>query len=366
MSARLDAFLEAARDLGGCDLHLRTGQPPLVRVDGALVPLPYRTLDAVEQESLLRETVDDAAWERLERDGACVCAHDAGPSGRARMTLALHRDGLLAVLRLVPRVAPRLHELGLPRVVGDLARVRDGLVLVTGPTGSGRTTTIAGLVRATLEQGGHVVTIEDPIEFVHEDAHGRVVQRTRGVHVDSWTSGVREAMAAGADTIVLGDLVEADAIGAVLEATSAGVRVFATHPARGAVATLERLLDAFPSASQPAVRATLATRLRAIVSQQLVRAGDGRGRRAAHELLLVNDTVRSLVRDGRLRQLPGAMAAGKRSGMQLMDASLLALVRAGDVDPDAACLLAQEPRAFAPFVTRPELLALATSETRAA
>jgi len=366
MSARLDAFLDAAHDLGGSDLHLRAGQPPLVRVDGALTALPYRTLDDAELESLVRECASAADWEALERDGARVFAHDAGAVGRARVSLALHHDGLLAVLRRVPRTVPRALELGLPRVLTDLVRLRDGLVLVTGPSGSGRTTTLAALVRAALEQGQHVVTLEDPIEFVHEPARGHVVQRAIGVHVASASDGLREAAAAGADLVVLGEPTDAATLVTALEVAASGVRVFATSPARSAVGTLERLLEGHPSESHPALRAALADTLRAIVSQQLVRASDGRGRRAAHEILIVNEAVRPLVRDGRMLQLVGAMATGKRVGMQLMDASLLALVRAGDADPDAAFLLAQDPWAFAPFLTRPELLALASGETRAA
>lgn len=366
MSARLDAFLDAARDLGGSDLHLRAGQPPLVRVDGALTALPYRTLDATELEALLRECMNETDWEALARDGARTVAHDAGAIGRARISLALHHDGLLAVLRLAPRTVPRAAELGLPRVLSDLVRVPDGLVLVTGPAGSGRTTTIAALVHAALEQGQHVVTIEDPIEFVHDDANGRVVQRALGVHLGTASEGLRDAVAAGADLVVLGDLTDPDTFTTALEVAASGVCVFATAPTRSAVSTLERLLGSHPGGAHATRRAQLATTLRAVVSQQLVRASDGRGYRAAHEILLVNDAVRPLVRDGRMLQIPGAIATGKRAGMQLMDASLLALVRAGDADPDAAFLLAQDPWAFAPFLTRPELLALASGETRAA
>lgn len=366
MSARLDTFLEAAHDLGGSDLHLRPGHPPLVRVDEALTALPYRTLDATELEALVREIASDADWRALERDGTRVFAHDAGEVGRARVSLALHQGGLLAVLRRIPCTAPRLIELGVPRVIGDLVRLRDGLVLVTGPAGSGRTTTIAGMVRAALEQGEQVVTLESPIEFRHDPRYGHLVQRTIGEHVGSAREGLRDALGSGADMVVLGDLDDAATLAQALEVAASGLRVLATAPTRSATGTIDHLLDLHPSEAHAALRETLATHLRAIVSQQLVRSSDGRGRRAAHEILIVNDTVRPLLRDGRMLQLNGAMAMGKRAGMQLMDAAILALVRAGDVDPDAAFLHAQDPWAFAPFVTRPEWLALASAATRAA
>ena len=364
--ARLATFLEAARDACGSDLHLCAGRPPLVRVDGELRALPYRALDAAELEALVEECADAADREALVTHGTRVLAFDAGAVGRARVSLTLHQGGLGAVLRLVPRHVPRLAELGLPRVVSELARLRNGLILITSPAGQGRTTTAAALVRTLLEQDRTVITLEDPIEFVHATTHGTAVQRAIGHHVASRLEGLREARQDGAEAVLVGDLTDCASLEAALETATNGSLVIATLPTRGAIATLERLSDGVAVDALPTLRRSLAGTLRAVVSQQLVRCADGRGRRAAHEILIIDDQVGPLVRDGRLLQIGGAIANGRRLGMQTMDASLLALVRAGDIDPDDAVLRAQDPWALVPFLTRPERVILASGETRAA
>ncbi|MFM7232097.1 MAG: type IV pilus twitching motility protein PilT [bacterium] len=363
--ARIDAFHDAARQLGASDLHLTVGQPPLARVDGVLVPVPFRALDATALEDLVREALPPSARDALAAHGAVRLAHVGADGTRARLSVHLEQAGLACTSRLVPLLPPRPADLGLPRVITDPGGPRHGLVLVTGPAGSGRSTTMAALVRDALDrEGAAVLTLEDPIECLHAPGVAPVVQRELGTHVPSRVHGLNAARDGDHDVVALDDIPDAAMFAAVLAAATSGRRVIATLPTRGAVATLERLTDL--GADSPSTRRALAESLRLVVSQQLVRRADGRGRVAVHEVLIGTPTVRALVLEGRSAQLPGAIAAGRRLGMQLMDHALVALVRAGDADPDDAFLRADDRGSLAPFVTRPALLALAQDERRAA
>src|SRR5690349_16640459 len=212
----------------------------------------------------------------------------------------------------------------------------------------------------------NILTLEDPIEFVHVSRRSQIVQRELGTHVHSFQDGLRAALRADPDVILVGELRDPETVMLALEAAETGHLVLGTLHTRGAAQTIDRIIDAHPSDNQMQIRHALADNLKAVVSQELVRAADGRGRRAAHEVLVVTVAVQQLIREGKTFQIPGAITTGKRLGMQLMDQSLLALVRAGEIDPDDAFLKAEDKWGFAPFVTRPELLAMAGGGERAA
>lgn len=365
--ARIDSFLEIGRQQGASDIHFTVGRPPLLRMDGDLAPIQYRALSPEECLGLIREIVSDERWQHLDVHGSVDMGYEAGEQGRYRINVCKHRNGLSAICRIIPNTVPSPADLGLPRVLTQFGQLANGLVLVTGPTGTGKSTTIAAMLREINERDSlHILTLEDPIEFMHTSQRCQVVQREVGTHVHSFQAGLRSALREDPDVILVGELRDPDTVMLALEAAETGHLVLGTLHTRGAAATIERLVDAHPSENHAQVRHALAENLKAVVSQELIRCTDGRGRRAAHEILIVNVAVQQMIREGKAFQINGAITTGKRLGMQLMDQSLLALVRAGEVDPDEAFLKADDKWGFAPFLTRPELLGMVNGEFRAA
>jgi twitching motility protein PilT len=365
--ARIDAFLEIGRQQGGSDIHFSVGLPPLVRLDDDLMPIQYRALTEQETRDLVREIMDDDHWQTFERLGAVDLGYSTETMGRFRINVCRHAKGLSAVCRIIPDEVPSIAELALPRVIQGFTRLSNGLVLITGATGTGKSTTLAAMIREINERESlNILTLEDPIEFIHESKKSQVIQREVGTHVPSFQAGLRAALREDPDVILVGELRDHDTVTLALEAAETGHLVFGTLHTRGAAQTIDRVVDAHPSENHAQVRHSLAENLKAVVCQELVKCADGRGRRAAHEVLIVNVAVQQMIREGKSFQIPGAITTGKRLGMQLMDQSLLALVRAGEVDPDEAFLKAEDKWGFAPFLTRPELLGIVNGEFRAA
>jgi len=365
--ARIDAFLEIGRQQGASDIHFVVGLPPLVRLDDDLTPVQYRALTDQECHDLVREIMDDDHYARLQQAGAVDIGYASENLGRFRINVVRHRGGISAICRIIPDQIPSLAELGLPRVLAQFTKLSNGLVLITGSTGTGKSTTMAAMIREINERESlNIITLEDPIEFVHQSLHCQMIQREVGTHVPSFHDGLRAALREDPDVILVGELRDPDTVTLALEAAETGHLVFGTLHTRGAAQTIDRIVDAHPSDNHTQVRHSLAENLKAVVSQELVRCADGRGRRAALEVLVVNVAVQQMIREGKSFQIPGAITTGKRLGMQLMDQSLLTLVRAGEVDPDEAFLKAEDKWGFAPFLTRPELLAMVTGEVRAA
>lgn len=357
--ARLDAFLEIGKQQGGSDIHFTVGLPPLVRLDGELTPIPYRELSLEESEALVMEILGPAQARHFREHGAVDFAYTAEGIGRFRINTCRQRRGVSTFCRVVPDQVPTLEQLGLPRVLASFCRLGSGLVLVTGATGTGKSTTLAAMIHEiNRTRALNIITLEDPVEFVHPSDRSLVIQREVGTHVTSFGDGLRSALRQDPDVILVGELRDAESITLALEAAETGHLVLGTLHTRGAAQTIDRIVDAHPSDNQSQVRNSLADNLKAVVSQELLRVADGRGRRAALEILVVTLAIQQLIREAKTFQIPGAITMGRRLGMQLKDQSLLALVRAGEVDPDEAFLKAEDKWGFAPFVTRPELLAL--------
>ena len=337
--ARIDAFFKLGREQGSSDIHLSVGLPPLVRLDGELTPLKYRNLEPEETASLIQEILTPALTEELQRNGAIDFAYGTLESGRYRINVYREMRGLSAVCRIVGDRAPRLAELGLPAVASQVAALRSGLVLVTGGTGTGKSTTLAAMIQEiNHSRNALAVTLEDPIEFVHRSDKSLILQREVGTHVQSFEEGLRSALRQDADVILVGELRDPETMSLAVEASETGHLVLGTLHTRGAYQTIHRIVDAFPTDAQAQVRHTLADNLKSVLSQELVRTADGRGRRVVTEVLVVTPAISPLIREGKTHQLPSAIATGKRVGMQLMDQALLALVRSGDIDPDEALL----------------------------
>jgi twitching motility protein PilT len=357
--ARIDAFLQLGREQGCSDIHFTVGLPPLVRQDGELTPLRYRELGDEEIWTLLLELLSPPQQEEFRRLGSIDISYAPPGLGRFRINACRQLRGLAAFCRVIPERVPRLAELGLPPVVASLAELQSGLVLVTGSAGTGKTTTLAAILdEINRTRDLTLITLEDPIEFLHESDRSLVVQRELGTHVGSFQDGLRSALRQDPDVILVGEMRDFETITAAIEASETGHLVLGTLHARGAYQAIHRILDSFPAESQAQVRHTIADNLRAVVSQELLRVADGRGRRAVTEILIVTPAVAQLIREGKTHQLPSMMATGRRHGMRLLDQELLLLVQAGEIDPDEAFLKASDRRELIFHVVSPELLKL--------
>jgi twitching motility protein PilT len=356
---RIDAFLAIGREQGCSDIHFTVGLPPLVRIDGDLTPVKYRALTLEETTGLVLEILSDSQKAQYDERGSVDLSYQAAGLGRFRMNVCRHSRGMAAICRVVPDTVPRLSGLGLPPVIGRFTHFNSGLILVTGATGMGKSTTLAAFIdEINQSRALNILTLEDPVEFVHTSKKSQVVQRELGTHVSSFNGGLRAALRQDPDVILVGELRDYETIALALEARRRATWCWASLHTRGAAQTIDRIVDAFPTESQAQVRHTLADNLKCVLSQELVRAADGRGRRAAVEILVVNGAVAQLIRDGKTFQIPGTIMTGRRLGMQQMDQALLAMVRAGDIDPDEAFVKAQDRREFIPYLTDKSLLTL--------
>jgi twitching motility protein PilT len=319
----------------GSDLHLSAGEPPLVRVHGDLVrlgdtPLAPEAVTALVHAVMTEEQRKVFAAEH-DVDFACVVPD----VGRFRANAFLHGRGPGAVFRAIPTAIPSLESLGLPAVLGELCTRERGLVLVTGPTGSGKSTTLAAMVdvvNATWD--GHILTIEDPIEFVHAPKRCLVNQREVGAHTGSFATALRSALREDPDVILVGEMRDLETISLALTAAETGHLVFGTLHTSSAAKTIDRIIDVFPAGQQSQIRTMLAESLEAVVAQTLLKKKGG-GRIAACEVLVGTSAVRNLIREGKLHQIPSMMQTGQRLGMQTLDMAVADLVKRGLVDPSA-------------------------------
>ncbi len=356
---RIDAFLQLGREQGCSDIHFTVGLPPLARQDGELQPLKYRELTTDETLGLVQEILDEHQREQFETTGSVDLSYASADVGRFRINVCRHMNGVAAICRVIPEHPPRLADLGLPKILSRFSRLNSGLVLVTGSAGTGKSTTLAAMIEeVNRERCLNVITLEDPIEFVYETKESLIVQREVGSHVPTFRDGLRAALREDPDVILVGELRDLETIRLAIEASETGHLVLGTLHTRGAAEAVDRIIDSFPADGQAQVRITLADNLKAVVSQDLVRTADGRGRRAVAEILVVTPAVSQLIREGKTFQIPSTIATSRRQGMQLLDQALFDLVRMGEVDPDEAFLKADDKKEFIPFVTRMELLEL--------
>lgn len=346
--ARIDALFDQLLAQGGSDLHLSIGYPPIIRLRGVLHPLRDTPIDEAEMTLLLDELLDDRLRrefaERYDLDFAYAYADKA----RFRANYLMKTTGPGAVFRTIPSRIPSTEQLGLPPAVVRLAERRAGLVLVTGPTGSGKSTTLAALVaHINRSRAGHILTIEDPVEFVHEPVRCQVTHREVGLDTPSFADAIRSAGRENADVILVGELRGPETMRMALQLASFGVLVFATVHTNSAAATIDRFVNAFSADEQPAIRGMLSDALAGIVAQLLLRTADGTQRVAVHEVLIGTRGVASAIRESKTSMLNSLIQGGGREGMQSMDKALQALVEAGTVHPRDALDKALDKEAFA-------------------
>ncbi len=325
---QLQDLLRATREGGSSDLHLVSGSSPRIRKHGALEPLPGGTeLTAEELAVVLREGVSPAQWQEFESSGDLDFAFAVPGVARFRGNYLRQEHGPSAVFRTIPETIASLEELGLPAVLSRLADLRSGLVLVTGPTGSGKSTTLAAIIdRINRTSSRHIVTIEEPVEFVHQNRSSVFSQREVGTDTVSFAAALRAAIRQDADVILVGEMRDLETIALALKAAEMGSLVFGTLHTNSAAKTIDRLIDVFPAEEQSQARLSLSESLVAIVAQLLLPKADGTGRVAVHEVLLKTPGLPNLIREGNIPMLYNVMQGGKKDGMQLLDETLAELV----------------------------------------
>jgi len=323
----IDQYLTQVLERNGSDLHFLAGDPARVRQYGELKSLSDQPLAAETVKTTLYEIMPKLAVERFEAKDGTDFAYAIPNVARFRVNVMRQLNGMGAVFRAIPSTAKTAEELKLPTAVMDLCKINSGLILVTGKTGSGKSTTLAAMIDdINTREKGHILTIEDPIEFVHVRKNCLISQREIGVHAASFASALNSALREDPDVILVGELRDLETMSIAVTAAEMGILVMATLHTNGAAATVDRLVNAFPAAKQPHVRTMLSTSLRGVVSQQLIPKPDKQGRVAALEILINTPAVANLIRQGKMDQLENAMQSGTATGMKLMDVAIQTLL----------------------------------------
>jgi len=344
----LDRLLRHLKDQGGSDLHLAAGMEPRIRVRGELVPVPdWQPLDDAKLRGLLQPIASERHWKEWVDTRDVDFAYGLPGVARFRANYFVQEYGAGAVFRMIPEQVLSLEALSLPPAIAKLAELRAGLVLVTGPTGSGKSTTLAAVIdKINREHSRHVVTIEDPVEFVHANVRSVLSHREVGMHTQGFADALRAAVRQDADVVLVGEMRDRETISMALAAAEMGLLVFGTLHTSGAAKTIDRIVDAFPSSEQGQVRLSLSESLAAVVSQLLVPGKADKGRVAANEILLRTQGLPNLIREGNTPMINSVIQSGRKDGMQTMDDSLLALVQAGRIDPREAYRKAADKARF--------------------
>lgn len=348
--ARLDTFLSIMQQENASDLHLAADCAPMLRINGQLEKSTHRVLSGDEIRLLVYELLTDAQVEVFEREGELDFAYTLEGVARFRINAFRKHPGIAAAFRIIPHEVPTLAQLGLPPVIEKMLHSRSGLILVTGPTNSGKSTTLAAMVNHLNEQmNHHIITLEDPLEFIHENKNCLINQRQIGVHSRTFANALRAALREDPNVILVGEMRDIETISLALTAAELGLLVLGTLHTRSAAQTIGRVTDAFPADQQSAIRFALSEVLVGICSQQLLRRQDGDGRVAALEVLVGNHAARNLIREGKGHHLQNVIMTGRKDGMQLLDQDLQRLVSEGIVTAEEAARVAAEPDAILSF-----------------
>ena len=335
--ATIDGFLLEVLQRRGSDLHFIAGEPPRIRLYGDLMPLRDQPLGQEFVRQALYEILPKAAAERFESQDGADFAYTIPEVGRFRVNVLRQLNGMGAVLRAIPSRALSLDQLGMPEAVRALCRANNGLVLVTGKTGSGKSTTLAAMIdEINTREKGHILTIEDPIEFVHQRKNCLISQREIGAHSPSFAAALHSALREDPDVILVGELRDLETMSIAVTAAETGILVMGTLHTNGAAQTVDRMVNVFPSDKQSHVRGMLSTSLRGVVSQQLLRRADRQGRVAALEILINTPAAASLIRQGKLDQLENTMQSGAQFGMRTMDGAIQQLLEQRLIDAEEA------------------------------
>lgn len=352
--AKIDAFFQLMNEQGASDLHLVAGQQPAVRIRGDMERVKYDVLTNDELRAMLYEITPEHKIKQFEETCDVDFAYQIPNLARYRANFFMQQNGVAAVFREIPSKISTCADLGLPPVIAKLASLPRGLVLVTGPTGCGKSTTLAAIINeANRLRKDHIITIEDPIEFVHQSENCIVNQREVGIHTRTFSSALRGALREDPDIILVGEMRDLETISLAVEAASTGHLVFATLHTTNAARTVDRIIEVFPAGEQLQIRSTLADGIRAVISQVLFKRIDRKARCVALEIMIANAAVRNLIRESKTFQIPSMMQAGKKYGMQLLDDAIQDLLDKGWISADEAYTKANDKGRFRPFLRNP-------------
>ncbi len=350
--ARIDALFNMMKEQGASDLHLSTGNPPIFRQHGEMVRLNFKVLGHDELKTILFEILSEKQKAHFEETKDLDFAYEVPGLARFRGNIMMQYRGIAAVFRIIPAKILSADELGLPEGVRRMTNFKKGLVLVTGPTGSGKSTTLAGmidLINSTRKE--HILTFEDPLEFIHENKMSLMNQRQIGEHTESFASALRAALREDPDVIMVGEMRDLTTIQLAMSAAETGHLVFGTLHTSTAAKTVDRIIDVFPTDQQEQVRAMLSESLKGVICQQLLKTAEGKGRVAALEIMLGTPAIGNLIREGKTFQIPSIMQTAKKDGMQLMDQHLLDLLKTKKVNPEEAYRCAIDKKQFEQYLT---------------
>jgi twitching motility protein PilT len=349
--AYIDQFFKVLVEAGASDLHLAEGQPPKIRRHGDIIPIREQILTREEAAYMLSEICSPERWQRFEENGDLDFAYEMDETSRFRCNFLKQTNGYGAVFRLIPTKIATLEQLKVPQVIKRFGEMRGGIVLVTGPTGSGKSTTLAALIDYINENfSRHVVTIEEPIEFVHRNKRSIITQREVPEHAPSFPIGLKAALREDADIVLVGEMRDLETISLALTAAETGLLVFGTLHTNNARKTVDRMIDVFPADQQSQVRTMLAASLRGVVAQLLMKRADGSGRVAVNEILISNSAVSAIIREGATQKLQDVITGGKGEGMQFMDDAIWEKLVDGTVGPHEAFMKAIDKNRFRPFL----------------
>ncbi len=352
--AKIDAFFKLMHEVGASDLHLAAGNQPLIRLQGSLERIKYKILENAELKRMLYEIAPEEKVKVFEESGDVDFGYEVPGLSRYRANFYNQKWGIGAAFRSIPSRIPTAEELGLPPVVMKLATLPKGLVLVTGPTGSGKSSTLAAIVDQVNEiRRDHIITIEDPIEFVHQSKNCLVNHRELGTHTKSFTAALRGALREDPDIIMIGEMRDLETIALAIEAANTGHLVFGTLHTTSAANTVDRIIEIFPANVQGQIRSSLADGLRCVISQNLFKRIDIKGRCAVMEILLATPAVRNLIRESKTYQISTVLQTGRKYGMQSLDDSILEHILAGRIDPNQAYNSCVDKDKFRPYLTQP-------------
>lgn len=355
--AYIDQFFEVLIQAGASDLHLAVGQAPKIRRHGDIVSIRPEPLTTEEMAYMLSEISGMDRWTRFEHTGDLDFAYEMNEASRFRCNFLKQQNGYGAVFRLIPTKIATLEQLGIPEVVKEFGTVRGGIVLVTGPTGSGKSTTLAALIDyINTNHTKHIITVEEPIEFVHNNKRSIITQREVPEHAASFAAGLRAAMREDTDIVLVGEMRDLETISLALTAAETGLLVFGTLHTNNARKTVDRMIDVFPADQQSQVRTMLSASLRGVVAQLLLKKTPeaGGGRVAVNEILVANSAVSAIIREGATQKLQDVIVGGKSQGMQFMDDAIYSVMQKGMVAPHEAYMKAIDKQRFKAFLPAEE------------
>ncbi|MDH3978518.1 MAG: PilT/PilU family type 4a pilus ATPase [Gammaproteobacteria bacterium] len=350
--ARIDAFLKLGLDQNCSDIHLAVGVPPMLRMHGDLLPIKFRDLTSQELESYMDEILTTNQKKKFATGVDLDFSYQTDEGNRYRVNMYRKATGIGATFRFIPTEVPTLEKLALPPICKKLCAHHQGMVLVTGSTGTGKSTTLAAMIDyINRSRATNIISLEDPVEFVHKPYKAQIIQRELHTHLPSFAEGIRASLREDPDVILVGEMRDAETISMAMTAAETGHLVFGTLHTTGAIKTIDRIIDALPSAQREQTKSFLSASLKAVITQNLVKTPEGKGRRACLEVMVMTRAIGNLIQTDQVHQILSQLQTGQEYGMQMMDQALLEAVEHKLADPEDAVRYAKDKSLFAKYIT---------------